>query len=69
MLICMRCFGALADVGAGPLRVEVPEVGSLDPVALAPGFLAALLLFVLRAGILPTLAVSAAASLLLALMP
>ena len=33
MLVCIRCFGALADVGAGPLRVEVPEVGGLDPEA------------------------------------
>jgi chromate transporter len=61
-------FRARFEVAAGPLHFEVPEIASLDPVALTLGILAAILLFVLRAGIVTTLGVSAAASLLLALL-
>ncbi|SFV27986.1 chromate efflux transporter [Hyphomicrobium facile] len=61
-------FRARFEVAAWPLRFEVPEITSLDPAALTLGILAALLLFVLRAGIVTTLGVSAAASLLLALL-
>ncbi|MBY0561755.1 chromate efflux transporter [Hyphomicrobium sp.] len=56
------------EVAAWPLRFEVPEITSIDPAALTLGILAAILLFVLRAGIVTTLGVSAAASLLLALL-
>lgn len=61
-------FRARFEVVAWPLHFEVPEITSLDPVALTLGILAAFLLFVLRAGIVTTLGVSAAASLLLALL-
>ncbi|WP_156150793.1 hypothetical protein [Hyphomicrobium sp. 99] len=55
-------------MAVGPLHFEVPEIASLDPVALGLGVLAALLLFVLRAGVITTLGVAAAASLLLTLL-
>jgi chromate transporter len=59
-------FRSRFEIVAGPLHLEVPEIASINFVALALGVLATLLLFVMRVGILPTLAVSAAASLLLA---
>ncbi len=62
-------FRSRFEIAAGPLRLEVPEISSINLAALALGSLATLLLFVMRVGILPTLAVSAAASLLLALVP
>jgi chromate transporter len=61
-------FRTRFGIAAGPLNFEMPEIASLDPVALTLGILAALLLFVARAGIITTLGVSAVASLLLALL-
>ncbi len=59
-------FRSRFEIAAGPLRIEVPEIASINFVALALGILAAVLLFMMRAGILPTLAASATASLILA---
>jgi len=61
-------FSARSELAIGPLHFEVPEIASLEPVPLALGILAALLLFVLHAGIITTLGVAAAASLLLTLL-
>ena len=47
----------------GPMRLIVPDPGSLDALALALSALAVVLLFVLHRGIATTLAVCAAASL------
>ncbi len=58
-------FQSRFEIAAGPLHLEVPEITSINFIALALGALATLLLFVVRAGILPTLAVSAVASLFL----
>ena len=59
-------FRSRFEIAAGPLRIEVPEIASINFVALALGILAAVLLFMMRAGILPTLDASATASLILA---
>jgi len=48
---------------AGPLRLHVPDLPSVDPVALTLTVLALVLIFALRWGIVATLALCAAASL------
>ena len=48
---------------AGPLRLHVPELASIDPVALTLTVLALVLIFALRWSIVATLALCAAASL------
>lgn len=58
-------FRSRFGMAVGPLHFEVPEIASLDPVALSLGILAAVLLFVLRTGVITTLGVAAATSLLL----
>jgi chromate transporter len=58
-------FHTRTEVAAGPLHLEIPDVTSLEATALALAILAAFLLFVRHAGIVTTLAVCAAASLLL----
>ncbi len=62
-------FSARFNLAIGPLHFEVPEIASLEPVPLALGILAAVLLFVFRAGVITTLGVAAAASLLLTFLP
>jgi chromate transporter len=61
-------FRARFEIDAGPLRLEVPDVSSLDIAAALLAALAAVLLFVRHTGIVTTLAVCASASLLLALV-
>jgi chromate transporter len=53
-------FGRTHRVGAGPLALEVPDPGSLRPVALGIALVAALLLFRLRWSVLRTLGICAA---------
>ncbi|MBS0232993.1 MAG: chromate efflux transporter [Proteobacteria bacterium] len=60
-------FRARHEVIMGPLRFEMPSAASLDPVAVGLAALAAVLLFVVRAGIVTTLGVSALVSLVLSL--
>jgi chromate transporter len=61
-------FLSRTEVEVGPLRLDVPMISSLDPAAVALAVLAAVLVFVMRAGIVTTLGVSAIASLILGLM-
>ncbi|WP_343893588.1 chromate transporter, partial [Craurococcus roseus] len=56
-------FGALREVRAGPLAVDVPVASSLDPTAVFLAALAAFCLFRLRLGVVATLAVAAVAGL------
>jgi chromate transporter len=56
-------FRHVDERALGPMRLIVPDPGSLDALALALSALAVVLLFVLRRGIATTLAVCAAASL------
>jgi chromate transporter len=56
-------FGEVTDVHLGPLRLLAPTWQTIDPVALAIAVGALFALFRLRAGMLPTLAVSAAVGL------
>lgn len=60
-------FGELRPVAAGPVALDLPVLASLDWRALALAALAAVCLFRLRLGVLPTLGVSAVAGVLLAL--
>jgi chromate transporter len=57
-------FAHIDERHVGPLRLYVPDLASLDVVALVLTGLALVLVFVLRAGIATTLAVCGAASLL-----
>jgi chromate transporter len=57
-------FAQIDERHVGPLRLFVPDLASLDVVALTLTGLALVLIFVLRAGIATTLAVCGAASLL-----
>ncbi len=57
-------FRQVDERALGPLRLIVPDLSSIDPLAVALSALAVVLLFVLRRGIATTLAVCAAASLL-----
>jgi chromate transporter len=58
-------FRATASFGWGPLRLELPVPASLDPWAALLALAAAAMIFVLRLGMLPTLAASSAAGLAL----
>lgn len=60
-------FRERSEIALGPLHLDVPAISSLDLSALVLALLAAILLFVFRLGIVATLAVSAFASLILAL--
>jgi chromate transporter len=53
-------FGSTTTATWGPARVEVPDWGTLQPVALVIGLAAAVLLFRLRWPVLRTLGVCAA---------
>jgi chromate transporter len=57
-------FRQVDERALGPLRLIVPDLSSIDPLAVVLSALAVVLLFVLRRGIATTLAVCAAASLL-----
>jgi chromate transporter len=54
----------VADVRVGPLRLLVPEWQTIDPVALLIAAGALFALFRLKAGMMPTLAGSAAVGLI-----
>jgi len=60
-------FTRLHPVAVGPFTGEVPVLASLDPAALGLALLAGLSLLRLRLGVLPTLAVAAAAGIALLL--
>ena len=60
-------FRTLHAVQVGPVAVEFPVLASLDPAALALAVLAALCLFRLKLGVLPTLGIAAAAGVALRL--
>jgi chromate transporter len=62
-------FRSRYEVVTGPLQFDVPSIASLDPAAVALAALAAVLLFIVRAGIVTTLGISALASLILGLLP
>jgi chromate transporter len=57
-------FAEVKETDLGPLRLFVPSLASIDPVALALAVLALVLVFVVRAGIATTLGVCAGAALL-----
>ncbi|MDO9713665.1 chromate efflux transporter [Paracraurococcus lichenis] len=54
---------------AGPVALDVPVPGSLDPAAAGLAVLAAICLFRLKLGVLRTLGIAAAAGLVMRLMP
>ena len=54
-------FAEVRQVELGPVRLDLPAPGSLDPLALALAALAAACLFGLKLGLLRTLGVTAAA--------
>ena len=56
-------FGTVAERTAGPLRLHVPELASLSPLALLLSALAVALLFLLHRGVLTTLGVCGALAL------
>ena len=56
-------FGTVVETWAGPLRLYVPDLSSLNWVALGLAALAVVLLFVLHRGIITTLAICAALAL------
>ncbi|WP_135467042.1 chromate efflux transporter [Crenalkalicoccus roseus] len=58
-------FGEVRAVPLGPVRLDLPVPGTLDPLALALAALAALCLFRLRLGVVRTLGIAAAAGLAL----
>jgi chromate transporter len=60
-------FGATATVDAGPLALEVPEIGTLRPVPLAIAVVADVMIFVLRWSVLRTLGACALLGLLSAI--
>jgi len=60
-------FAEVRRVDAGPVGLDVPVLGSLDPLALALAALAAACLFWLKLGLLRTLGVTAAVGLALKL--
>jgi chromate transporter len=62
-------FGATHAWSRGPVRLTLPELGSLRPVPLVIAAVAAVLIFRLRWSVLRTLAVCAALGLLSALTP
>ena len=56
-------FGTLNEVSAGPVRFFWPEPASLDPVVVGLAGFAALLIFGFRLGLIPVIALTAAAGL------
>ena len=60
-------FAGVRRVDAGPVGLDVPVLGSLDPLALALAALAAACLFWLKLGLLRTLGITAAVGLVLKL--
>jgi chromate transporter len=62
-------FTEVRRVPLGPASIDLPELATLQPSALALALLAAVLLFGLRLGLAKTLAVSAAAGLALSFVP
>jgi chromate transporter len=60
-------FRELRPVAAGPLKVEVPVLASVDPYALALALAAVVAVFRFRAGMVPVLAACAAAGVALRL--
>jgi chromate transporter len=60
-------FGTLLDVTLGPVRVELPQLDTVDPVASMLAVAAAVALFRFRTGVIPTLLVCALAGMALRL--
>lgn len=60
-------FARVPVVEEGPFKIGVPELASVRPDLVLFSILAALLLFVIRAGMVPTLAISAAAGVIYAI--
>jgi chromate transporter len=58
-------FRSQSEFTLGPIRVELPSLESVNLIAIGLAIFAAILLFVMRAGILVTLGLSALASLIL----
>ncbi len=58
-------FGVILEVPVGPMRLEVPVVASLDPLALLLALLAAVALFRMKLGVVRTLGLTALAGLVL----
>ena len=56
-------FGTVVERTAGPLRLHVPELASLSPLALLLSLLAVALLFLLHRGVLTTLGICGALAL------
>ena len=56
-------FSRLSDHAVGPFRVTLPDPASIDPMVVGLSAFAALLLFAVRLGLIPVLALSAAAGL------
>jgi chromate transporter len=61
-------FSAQKTVSLGPLRLDLPVLSSIDPVAAILAFLAALALFRFRLGLVGTLALTSACGLILTLI-
>jgi len=62
-------FAQVRDVPFGPATLDIPVLATVQPAALLLAVLAAVLLFGLKLGLARTLAVSAAAGLLLSFLP
>jgi chromate transporter len=58
-------FGVIREVPLGPMRLEVPVLATLDPLALLLAVLAGVALFRMRLGVVQTLALTAVAGLVL----
>ena len=56
-------FGTVVERTAGPLRLHVPELASLSPLALLLSLVAVALLFLLHRGVLTTLGICGALAL------
>ncbi|TGX52655.1 chromate efflux transporter [Sphingomonas gei] len=61
-------FRATLPIAAGPVRFDAPVLASLDPFAFVLALAAAVAIFVLRAGVIPTLLATAAAGIALHLL-
>jgi len=59
-------FGTVAELRAGPLRLFVPDLASVDPAALALAAASLFAIFKLKLGMLPTLAAAAVLGILYA---
>ncbi|MEO1238984.1 MAG: chromate efflux transporter [Pseudomonadota bacterium] len=58
-------FARLSESSAGPFRATWPDLASIDPIVIALAALAAVVLFGLRLGLIPTIAIAATAGLAL----